>query len=94
MTFMNDNAFMVELTEEELIDVNGAGGYGFGGCDTCGFSVPYIPTCSSCGFGGVGGFGFGPYISAYSTESSNTLTYNVNYAASNVNKTSYFTLIN
>ncbi len=95
MTFMNDNDFMVELTEEELTDVNGAGGFGIGGCGSCGFSVPFVSGCSSCGCSscGFGGFSTGPFISAYSNVSSNTFTYNLSIASSNVNKTSYFTMI-
>ncbi len=92
MTFMNDNDFMVELTEEDLTDVNGAGGFGIGGCGTCGFGVPFVSGCGSCGCSTCG-FSTGPFISAFSSVSSNTFAYNLSIASSNVNKTSYFTLI-
>lgn len=48
------------------------------------------------GFGGCGGCGFstGPFISSFANECANTFAASTSVAASNVNRTSAFTLFN
>lgn len=99
MTFSNDNNFMVEMSDEELTEVNGTGGFGgfgLGGCGVCGATtlpvvIPTISACSTCGFGS---FSTGPFISAFTNQSANTFSYNTNLASSNSLQNSYMTLIN
>ena len=92
MAFLNVNDFIVELSEEELVEVNGTGG-----CSVCGAAalpVITVPTIGACGSCGYGAFNTGPYIEACSTQSANTLSYNTNYASTNSSKNSRFTMIN
>lgn len=103
MAFLNDNNFMVEMSEEELTEVNGTGGYGgygdygLGACGVCGavalpvIAVPAIGACGTCGYGA---FATGPYISAFTNQAANTFSYNTNYATTNSLQNSYFTLVN
>src|SRR5579875_350884 len=92
MSFMNDNDFMLELTDEELNEINGSGDGFVTGCDGCGIpAFPSIPSCTTCGCSTCG-FATIPFVFAFSNEMTHLVSFNVSFNAATIKKTSIFVL--
>ena len=87
--------YAIELTDDELSDVVGTGGYGaygVGGCGVCGAAV--IPAVVNIPAVTVAAAPSGPYINALDASSQSSTAYNVGLQNSNAVKSSVFTMIN
>jgi hypothetical protein len=87
MTILNNNDFMIELSEKDLTEVTGAefadglalAGWPFAACGACGF--------------GLTGFAAVPTVTAFSTAASNTVAFSQNFAANNAFQTSFINIV-